>query len=88
MWQDDRTPNGFSVSWDGNVLYSDTNNAHHYKPFNFTVVATGTDTLVFTAYNNPAFTYLDDVSLNAAVPEPSSFALLGLGGIGLVFGAY
>lgn len=41
-------------------------------------------------YIVPGFFFGADtsVTINSAVPEPSSFALLGLGGIGLAFGAY
>jgi PEP-CTERM motif len=39
---------------------------------------------VFTSYNNPAYTYLDNVSL-IAVPEPAAcmMMIVGFGGLGL-----
>lgn len=78
--QSNAQPNGLSVTWNGNTIYSETNNGHSYQPYSFNVLATGSDTLSFVAYNNPSFAYLDDVSLNiAAVPEPSTWAMLILG---------
>ena len=85
-WQDDFYPNGFDVSWNGTSVFSNTdiNTGNAYALGSVRVVGTGSDTLVFTAYNDPAFTYLDDVALTA-VPEPESWALLiaGFGAIGV-----
>lgn len=82
-------PNGLSVTWNGNTIYSETNYAHNYQSYSFNVLATGSDTLSFIAYNNPSFGYLDDVSLNiSAVPEPSTWAMLILGFASLGFIAH
>jgi hypothetical protein len=55
--------------------------------------ATSTNTVVrFEGYSaHPAYIGLDNASviqISSAVPEPSSLALMGLGGIGLAIGAY
>ena len=53
---------------------------------NTTVTGTGSNTLTFISANDPAYTYLDDVSLNlvsGAVPEPASWAFM-ISGFGLV----
>ncbi|CAN0512623.1 unnamed protein product, partial [Phaeothamnion confervicola] len=75
-------PTGLDVTWNGNSVFSEsfasgTNpNGQPYQQFTANVIGTGNDQLVFTSYQNPAFTYLDDVSLNiAAVPEPSTWAM-------------
>jgi hypothetical protein len=90
--QTNYTPNGFTADWNSTPVYSETNTTSNtgYKTLSFDVVGTGSDTITFIAYNNPQFTYLDDVSLNpvAAVPEPSTWAMLLLGFAGIGFMAY
>ena len=74
-----------NVTWNGTSVFSELNpvNADHYQQFSFSVFGTGNDLLTFTSANDPSDTYLDDVSLTSTVPEPSSFALVTLGGLGL-----
>lgn len=85
-WQDPGTPNGLDVTWNGTSVFSqvDTDTAVAYAYVSATVVGTGSDTLMFTAYNDPAFTYVDDIAL--AAPEPGTWALMlaGFGGLGAV----
>jgi hypothetical protein len=67
----------FQVLWNGTSLEDIvTTTAFGYTEFTFTVTGTGSDTLSFEGYNDPSWTYLDDVSVDAT-PEPSSFYLLG-----------
>jgi hypothetical protein len=83
--------NFLTLSWDGHQFFSELNvgDSNGYQQFSVNVVGNGSDTLLFTCANDPAFTYLDDVSLTSvsAVPEPSSTALLVSGGICMVVGA-
>jgi hypothetical protein len=69
------------VTWDGATVFFELDpTVPGYQVFSANVVGTGSDTLVFTSANDPAFTYLDDVSLNASVvPEPASLTMLGIG---------
>ena len=82
-----------------NIVWSTTVNAYNpnastsYDPtlsFNFTTgsLAAGNQTITF-APNGHGWTTIGNVSVTSAVvPEPSSVALLGLGGAGLAIGAY
>lgn len=75
---------GLTVTWDGTVIFSEMNpGSDPFQDFNFTVVGTGSDTLVFTAFNMPSSSYLDNVDLEAVTPEPGLYAALGLGLSGL-----
>jgi hypothetical protein len=71
---DGAPPIGLTVTWDGVTVLSETNpGAQPYQNFTADVVGTGLDTLVFTSYNDPSFTYLDNVSLTAlATPTPEA----------------
>jgi hypothetical protein len=79
------------VYWDGVLKFSELNpGAQPYQQFSFNVVGTGSDTVLFKVANDPSFTYLDDVSLNAVTtttvaPEPSLLvrALSGATVVGL-----
>ena len=80
-----------TVTWDGATIFSELNpgaaNSNVYQTFQFAVVGTGSDTLVFTTANDPSFTYLDDVSLTAT-PLPPTWTMLIAGFVGLGFFAY
>ena len=76
-------PVELSVTWDGATIFSELTPSvgNVYQRFTETVVGTGSDTLTFIAANDPAYTYIDDVTL---VPEPGTWAmiLIGVGAIG------
>lgn len=78
-------PNDFTAAF-GGVSFTLTNAAQFdYTEFSFPVVATSTSSqLQFSFRNDPGFFYLDDVSVSAAVPEPSTFALLSVIGVGVL----
>jgi hypothetical protein len=67
--------------------------SYNWQSFTESFTATSASTLLqFEVYNDPAQTFLDDISVRAAsqapptssVPEPSSLALLGSGLAGLI----
>lgn len=88
------TPEGadsivFSASWDGVSFYSRNDSGFMgttpYQLLTFNVVASGNLTrLEFFGRNDPAWYYLDDVSVVSAVPEPGTWAaaVLAVGVVG------
>jgi hypothetical protein len=83
----------FSASWNGTTISGSTVSGpitsgsapNPYTQYTFTVVGSGSSgTLAFSANNTPSYWYLDDVSLLAPVPEPSSMALGGVAVLGMI----
>ena len=82
------TPNDFVVQWNGvtSLLHLSNAPVQGYTGYTFSALGTGSPTsLSFTNQQNPSYWILDDVSVNASVPEPGSLALLGLGLVGIGF---
>lgn len=77
-------PSDFSASFAGMTGYSVVNAPQFdYTQITFDVTATSsTSTLQFNFANNPNYWFVDDVSVTAAVPEPSTVALLSVIGAG------
>jgi hypothetical protein len=72
-------------------LLSDTSrDASDWQLYTFKATASSNSTvLTFSGAAGATFWGLDDVTVRStAVPEPSTFALVGLGGLGMAFGAY
>ena len=76
------------VRWDGRAVFEEANTGFRpYENISVMVTGSGSDDLQFISANDPAYTYIDDVSLAAAasgVPEPASMGVLGLGVLALL----
>jgi hypothetical protein len=89
-------PITLTVSWNGTQVFSEDltgsagGSALGYQQFTANVLGHNSDVLVFTAANNNANTFLDDVTLTAtaATPLPSTWLMLLSGFVGLGFFAY
>ena len=70
----------FNAFWGNTQIFGTASTApFSYTRFSFLVGATGPATnLTFKAANEPGYYYLDDVSVEA-VPEPSTWLLIGTG---------
>jgi hypothetical protein len=82
--------NPIEVLWDGVSIATATADGtgqagNVWTQYNFNVVGTGNDTLTFRAVgtNDAVGGSLDAVSITAAVPEPSTYALM-VAGLGLI----
>lgn len=84
------TPNEFQVLWQGNVVLDTLNvpTSSNYLNTVMSLTATGgTATISFGFRHDPSFFFFDDVSLVAAgVPEPATWALMGITGMALATG--
>jgi hypothetical protein len=82
-WQDAGLPNGLSLTWNGVTIFDQVDNTDDagFQKFSYFVPGHGTDPLIFTSYNDPLYTYVDDISVQL-VPEPATWTLM-IGGLGL-----
>ncbi len=74
-------PNSFLATWNGATVTSLLNSpAFNYRHFTLSVTATSPSTVLgFTFRNDPGFWDLDNVSVAAVIPEPETWALMGVG---------
>lgn len=52
-----------------------------YLNYTFSFIGSGSDTITFTMNNVPSYYDIDNVTVNAPTPEPSSLALMGTGAV-------
>jgi PEP-CTERM motif len=79
-------PSDFSAYWDGGsplLSLSDPNTGAAWTQYSFSVTGTGSDTILLSFRDDPAYMALDNVvvmqSGGGTTPEPSSLLLLGSG---------
>jgi len=86
------TPNEFEVLWQGNPVLDNINMATSTDYINtvMSLTATGSSaTISFGFRHDPSFFFFDDASLVASgVPEPATWALMGMTGTVLVSGTF
>jgi hypothetical protein len=80
FWISNQSGTFFEASWGGAPIYSEGSGDYAWTQRQFTVTASGASTDLRFGFNNvPSYYYLDDVSVEQAIPEPSSMILAGLG---------
>jgi len=81
------SPSYFDAYWNGTLIAgsdrTDFNSAAVYQKFQFSVVGSGSDVLLFHERDDPGYMALDSVSIKE-VPEPGTLAMLGAGLIGSI----
>ncbi len=85
----DSSNNGFTASWDGNIILSLANaSSFVYTEYTFTLPATGSSTTIqFSGRDVTHFFFLDDVSVQATIPEPATLIIWSLlGGLAIAVG--
>jgi PEP-CTERM motif len=84
LWlrSDGLVPNGLQVLWNGTTVYS----VSDFGSLNYAEIvidpqqaASGLSTLELRAGNDNGFLEMDDITVTAAVPEPTTYALVGAG---------
>jgi len=89
LYSDGGSPNDFTLFWNGVDVGPDLVDVggFGYTKFTFNVAGNfgaGSNLLEFVFRQDPAYWYLDDVSVvNTGTPEPSSLILMGSGILGL-----
>jgi hypothetical protein len=85
MFQGDGgVPGFFEADFGGQTLVSQTNGVAGVQAFSFSATATAANTVLkFQFRDDPGFMLLDNVQVNAAIPEPASLALAGIALAGL-----
>lgn len=83
------TPSEFDIAING-TDFVDINPApaSPYTQYTFTFTGTGSDTLSISGQNDPSYQLIDNVSVTAGVPEPSTWAMMLIGFAGLGFARY
>ncbi|MBA4010251.1 MAG: hypothetical protein C0481_00155 [Phenylobacterium sp.] len=75
--------NGFNVTWNGVSIFSVTDQVTTgFQQISAVVMGSGSDALVFTAYNDRYNTFVDNVSVStplSPVPEPATWAMMIVG---------
>jgi hypothetical protein len=85
------TPSSFNASLDSTSFVNLTDSsAQPYTNYTLQFTGTGSDTVTITARQDPSYWLVDNVQVNqvSGVPEPSTWAMMILGFVGLGFLAY
>ncbi len=86
LMNDGGTPSSYKADFGGNVLVSEVNpGLFGWTHFSYTVLAAANTSVTdLTFQQNPAYFYLDNVSVVQTTPEPGVYGVLALGLAGLI----